>query len=141
SVKCCAGACLDTSKDVQNCGACGKTCEGKNARATCTGGQCAVGTCNAGWGDCNNASSDGWEVTLRAAPATCTACGMTCSFAHAGAGCADRCYVRACDFGYDDCDGMEQNGCEKAVSSDPLNCGTCGHSCPVPPHARGACIN
>src|SRR5262249_10538317 len=53
----------------------------------------------------------------------------------------DGCYIRACNFGFDDCDGNEQNGCEKPVLSDSLNCGACGAPCAPVPHARNNCIN
>ena len=139
--RCCGGGCIDVSKDAQNCGACGKVCSGQNASARCAGGVCAPGTCNAGWGDCNNDPGDGCETSLRVDPANCTACGMACTFKNAVAACADGCYLAACSFGFDDCNGEEKDGCETAVSSDPKNCGGCGLACPMVPHAKNACVN
>src|SRR5262249_55437303 len=120
---------------------CGKACLGGNARASCQAGQCLIGSCLAGWGDCNSDPSDGCETNLRADAKNCTACGMTCNLANATNGCSDGCYLRACNFGSDDCDGMLQNGCEKNVLSDVSNCGGCGMACGVAANAVIACGN
>ena len=141
--RCCNGACTDVSKDSGHCGACGTACMTANGTASCVNGTCVAGTCAAGWGDCNMSGpmGDGCETNLRTDPKNCTACGMTCSFKNATAACADGCYITACSFGWDDCDAMDQNGCETAVISDPKNCGACGMACPGVPHAKNGCIN
>ena len=140
-MKCCNGACMDTTKDAQNCGACGTVCSRLNARSTCEAGQCMVGACDPGWGDCNHDATDGCEVNLRSDPSNCTACGMVCSVANAGAGCSNGCYLRSCNFGFDDCDGNEKNGCELNVLSNNQNCGSCGTPCAGVPHAKNNCVN
>ena len=35
----------------------------------------------------------------------------------------------ACESGFADCDGVEENGCEVDASTDASNCGTCGTAC------------
>jgi hypothetical protein len=67
----------------------------------------------------------------------CTPCGV----AHATARCNARhaCDIAVCYQDYDNCDGDMRNGCEAEVRVDPNNCGTCGHKCPAPPHARSGC--
>ena len=40
-----------------------------------------------------------------------------------------------------DCDGNRANGCERRVTSDPMNCGACGNVCPtsLPRCVSGLC--
>jgi hypothetical protein len=48
-----------------NCGACNSPCTGfSNAAPACNGGTCALGTCNANYGNCNGNNTDGCEVSL-----------------------------------------------------------------------------
>ena len=139
--RCCGGTCVDVSKDGQNCGSCGNACMGNNARASCEAGQCVIGSCLAGWGDCNMNPADGCETNLRSDPVNCTACGMTCNLANAVQGCSDGCYLRACKFGFDDCDADTKNGCEMNVLADVRNCGGCGLPCGASPNGRNGCVN
>ena len=138
---CCGGQCTDGATDASNCGACGKACSGLHASSTCVGGTCVPGTCSTGWQDCNNNPADGCEANLHVDPKNCTGCGMACSFAHGLAACADGCYLTACNFGYDDCNGEVMDGCETSVAADPKNCGACGNACGAPPHAKASCVN
>src|SRR5204862_2915354 len=39
--------------DPRNCGACARTCVTANGTAVCDVGQCAIGSCNAGFADCD----------------------------------------------------------------------------------------
>jgi hypothetical protein len=52
-------------------------------------------------------------------------------------GCRLRCGYGRCADNFADCDGNPENGCERAVSGDPLNCGFCGNRC-QPANATGA---
>ncbi len=55
------------------------------------------------------------------------------------------CMGPGCSFGWEDCDGAAENGCEIDVLSDNENCGACGLDCDVP-HAKdvsctdGVCV-
>lgn len=66
-----------------------------------------------------------------------TGCATTscdpCSFPHASADCDANgsCAMKLCESGFDNCDNDDANGCERNISNDPANCGTCGHVCPA----------
>ena len=139
--KCCGGQCVDATSDVANCGGCGMACSQMHASATCSGGACKLGSCNPGWADCNMNPADGCEGNTHVDPMNCTKCGMACTLANAVNGCSDGCYIKACLFGYDDCNGDPTDGCEKSVLTDPKNCGACGTSCSGIPHAQAGCTN
>ena len=138
---CCGERCLDVQTDPGNCGACGTACNPANAAGQCAAGKCALGACRSGWANCDADATNGCEVALRVDPNNCTACGMACSVPHAITGCADGCYVRACQFGFDDCNNDLKDGCEVSVLSDANNCGACGSKCTGAPNAMVACQN
>ena len=78
---------VDTTSDVNNCGACGGTCLGQHDS---TGGSCAAGvctlTCAPNKADCNGATYDGCEADLTTDSATCGTCGTSCNGATCSAG-------------------------------------------------------
>jgi hypothetical protein len=63
----------------------------------------------------------------------CGSCGNACSSpANGSAACvAGTCGVSSCNAGWGNCDGNVSNGCETELRSNPNNCGSCGHVCPV----------
>src|SRR5260221_626491 len=67
--------------------------------------------------------------------------GTTCNFANATSGSSNGCYLEACRFGWDDCDGAVDTGCETSVLTDVKNCGYCGNHCPSLAHAANSCVN
>jgi len=138
---CCGGGCVDTTASLEHCGACGAACRPAHATGACVASQCTAPTCEAGWGDCNGLAGDGCEVHLLTDAVHCGACGTRCGLPHATAGCDGACYIAACAFGFDDCDGDAASGCEQPVLDDPRNCGACGHACPPAAHARVGCRN
>ncbi len=98
-------------------------------------GDCAVGTCEARFENCDSRSDNGCEVNLDTSYANCGACGTNCDDAirtmrnAASAKCAGgRCEVGTCRDGYLDCDGAASNGCE--VEMADAECGLCD-GCPV----------
>ncbi len=124
--------CNDTDSDgcetelgtVQDCSDCDDTCSAPpQATAGCNGSlgsyQCGIGQCNGGWGDCNDAASDGCESSL----ATATDCGG-CGNLDPQYDCtalpdvdetacpAGACVVNSCDAGFQNCDRDHGNGCE-----------------------------
>jgi Cys-rich repeat protein len=140
-MKCCSGFCIDVGRDPQNCGACGTACGVSHSSATCTAGACVPGKCAPGWGDCNMDPKDGCETNLHVDAKNCGACGTACAFPNAVAACADACYLAACNFGFDDCNGDAKDGCETSVVSDVKNCGACGMACPAVANAVVGCLN
>ena len=135
---------VNTSADPGNCGGCGKACPALNDVPGCSGGNCTVGTCNAGFTDCNNNAMDGCEVNTGADPGNCSGCGRTCpAFNDVPACGGGMCTVGMCNTGFGDCNGNPQDGCEVSTNTDPGNCGGCGRSCPVqndtPGCSGGAC--
>jgi Putative metal-binding motif len=51
----------DLQHDARNCGTCGNVCMVDNATAKCSGGMCAVGTCDPGWYDIDGDVANGCE--------------------------------------------------------------------------------
>ena len=93
-------------------------------------GECAVGTCEPEFENCDLLAKNGCEVELDASYDNCGSCGASCAEAlrdmpHAeSADCSGgRCMVGDCKDGYADCDGAASNGCERSL---PLEaCGRC----------------
>ena len=120
---------LQTS--VQNCGFCGNACSPLNATGTCVAGQCGMGACSSGFGDCDSNPATGCEASLSTLT-DCGSCGSVCAIANATASCSTgTCQFAQCSAGFDNCDSVANNGCETNVQQDPKNCGTCGNACPA----------
>jgi hypothetical protein len=47
--------------DVNNCGACGSTCNFQNGTGTCSSGACVILSCLPGYFDCDGNPSNGCE--------------------------------------------------------------------------------
>ena len=67
------------TNDVQNCGTCGHVCNLDHANNACVGGSCAIGSCQAGYGNCNNRANDGCEANLTVDRNNCGSCGTICA--------------------------------------------------------------
>ena len=109
----CDDLCVTLSGDPRNCGTCGRTCVVPNASASCVAGECGVGSCSAGFLDCNADPADGCE-----APDGCAA-GGSCTTACMSAGtldCTNRCAptcvtpAESCNGTDDDCNGACDDG-------------------------------
>lgn len=87
----------------------------------------ATGGCEAGkekecGGKCVAISDPAFGCTLDA----CTPCGLD----RATAACVNgACAVATCEAGFDDCDQLDDNGCETNLSTDPGNCSQCKKTC------------
>jgi hypothetical protein len=128
----CSGTCRDLTNDAANCNACGTTCSGRfaNSAPSCVASACALGTCNAGFANCDNNNGNGCEANTNTNTTHCGACGNTCSFPNAGATCSNgRCALGACNSGFGNCDGIAENGCETNLNTAVNNCRTCGNVC------------
>lgn len=84
------------------------------------------------------------DVDLMTDMHNCGDCGVVCPFPSGimqgqGACVGGHCGL-TCTYGYFDCDGIPDNGCELFASYDPLNCGACGFACPAgQPCNEGKC--
>ena len=125
--------------DEAHCGACGHACALPHASPVCAGGACAIGSCDAGYGDCDGNAANGCEVELAASASDCGACGNRCVVAHGSPACrAGACAVAACEVGRGDCDGGAGNGCEGDLTA-VTSCGACGRVCATGAHATPTC--
>ena len=128
----------DVSRDINNCGGCGKKCTPSAGKtAWCRDGQCGETTCAAGRGDCNGDPDDdpahgGCEIDLKADVDNCGECGTFCKITGGTAQCsAGECAIQACDPGLADCEDGYADGCETKTDTDAANCGKCGNGCAV----------
>lgn len=134
----------DTTGDPYNCGGCDQACALDHTVAhACVASTCRIETCAPGWDDCNDIPGDGCEAGVTS-PAACGACNAACNLAHASASCAYAegeyaCAVTECSSNdYADCDGVDSNGCEVHLATDPDDCGECGIACEFS-HAVAQC--
>lgn len=131
----------DTTKDAQNCGSCGASCDGvfPNADATCANKVCKLSGCKPGFGDCDANPQNGCETITTDDPQHCGSCAKVCALDHASQKCeASKCGVAGCDGGFADCNGLPADGCEAQLGSDALHCGTCDNACDFA-HAASMC--
>lgn len=68
--------------------------------------------------------------------ASCSACQVS----HATAACeGELCAVGSCEEGFDDCDAVDDNGCEVSLTDDPAHCGACTTPCSLDHATEAAC--
>lgn len=134
----CGIECIDTSTDSNNCGKCDNVCALPNTTSTCQAGSCRVGTCTAGYGNCDQVSANGCETPLNTLT-NCGACGSVCNLPHADEACnAGICQVSTCESGYANCDGSNANGCEAQLGTI-THCSSCTDTCAVLPNTVASC--
>jgi len=141
---------VSAASDPNNCGGCGQICQGgacvngacdggcdpttcnpPNAVGQCVAALCTIGSCNAGFGDCDATPVDGCEVNVATDPNNCGGCAVPCSNNHVAVPtCARSTCDGTCDNGFADCDrNLQTNGCEVNLTIDSANCGACGVFC------------
>ncbi|MEO6417981.1 MAG: hypothetical protein ABIP39_01140 [Polyangiaceae bacterium] len=140
----CGTQCADLNTSRAHCGDCNTACPVvANGTETCVARACQL-ACATNFHACSGACAS------NADPNTC---GSSCTPCVPPANSTATCGAGACGFackaGHGNCDANAVNGCETTFASDPLNCGTCGHSClgqactagvcdaPPPPDAGG----
>lgn len=138
--KCCGSFCIDTTKDVLNCGACGTACSTTNATPRCSAGACAW-TCASGFGHCTPGNT-GCETNLRTDVTKCGSCTRNCTTYTQNANgitCnAGACNFTSCKAGFGNCDTSNANGCECACGSFAGQICCPGNVCNFP---GGRCIS
>lgn len=119
--------------DVNNCGDCGNVCPAlPNGASACAGGQCGLGTCNAGYKNCDNNTANGCEMNIYTNVNNCGTCNNVCNLAFANNTCSGgRCAIASCKADHQDCNGAAIDGCEVYTATDPHNCGGCGRQCTI----------
>lgn len=116
----CGTTCVDTTRDLANCGGCGRICSLPAATASCVASRCTVASCEPGRGNCNGNPDDGCEASCTAGSACVTACGSAGTRA-CGDVCAPTCTPpgETCNARDDDCDGLcdeDLAGCREGVA-------------------------
>ena len=117
-----------------NCGQCGIVCP---LNTVCNNGACI---CSSGFADCDSSVINGCETDITSVD-NCGSCSNQCSSLNGNSVCfLGSCRLSTCVGSFFDCDGSTTNGCEVNLSSDNLNCGTCGKTCnPNSVCTNGAC--
>ncbi len=134
-----ANGCETSVRTLSDCGACGVTCGRSNATATCASGSCAISSCMPGFSNCDGIDANGCETALNTL-SSCGACGTPCARANATADCASgTCHILTCAAGFDNCDGVDANGCETPLNT-LTNCGACRVGCNLT-NASETCTN
>jgi hypothetical protein len=101
-------------------------CTLMNAVEVCDlAGECAVGTCQPGYQNCDLVAKNGCEVDLESNYNNCGHCDTSCDDMlrdmprTQSAQCESRrCVVETCKDGFADCDGAGTNGCERALKAE-----------------------
>jgi hypothetical protein len=107
--------------------------------AVTTSDALSSGTCGSGLTQCRVFSTD-YCVDLLTDVKHCGACRKGCLLVHAENGCsAGTCYIKKCDFGWADCNGKAEDGCEVDLNADDNNCGKCGRVCSLPNAGLALC--
>ena len=132
----------NTGGDINNCGACGVRCAGVNGNPSCDPMLGCRITCAQLYADCDGDVKTGCETNLRTLT-DCGACRTPCMLPNATTTCASgKCEIDTCGAGFADCDKMVV-GCETRISTDAMNCGSCGTVCSsnhgTPACAAGQC--
>jgi hypothetical protein len=121
----------NTGSDDENCGSCDNVCQFDNADASCLAGQCVMGVCDTGFRDCDASDTNGCEADIFFDENNCGNCNLRCLFDNGVGICSGgNCFLDSCLPEYANCDGVNSNGCEVHLMSDPDNCNFCNNICP-----------
>jgi hypothetical protein len=126
--KACDGRCVSKSDPEYGCDAesC-QPCVLPNSTAICDArGHCAVAACVDSYEDCDGDSANGCEVNLDTDVDHCGACDApACEVPGAVAACArGACAIRRCEPGFRDCNRLDADGCETALTRSDVTTGS-----------------
>ena len=129
----CGTECVSFQRDALHCGDCITACPMGSA---CVAGQCSAG-CKTPLVAC--ASSPSGCIDPRNDPNHCGGCDAPCApFDHANAACVNStCIIASCQSVFDNCNGLQNDGCESNLLFDHENCGMCGLACSGPETCGG----
>ncbi len=133
----------NTTINRTNCGSCDQACHTfPNATSACQNSQCGIGSCNAGYANCNGLLADGCEINTTNNVNNCGTCGNVCGpIANGTPSCSSSTCTPVCNSGFGNCNGTYGDGCEVNFSNDHNNCGFCGHVCgPMTVCQSGQCF-
>ena len=131
---------INASNDINHCGDCTTACPSKNNTPVCLNGNCTVGECKKGFGDCDGFPGTGCEIDLTRDITHCGVCDVPCSVVNGTPGCdSGKCVIASCNASFRDCDKNVSTGCESDSLRDDKNCGYCGNEC-VYPNAEAHCV-
>jgi hypothetical protein len=140
--KLCGSACVNMDDPAYGCSpdGCAPCVSGEpHATVACANGSCVLGACAPGWDDCDNDATNGCETNTDSEKYDCGGCGVACTIPHSSEECVGgTCTFVSCVSGYDNCNGVEADGCESDLD-DPSTCGSCFNACASPPHATAQC--
>jgi len=132
-----SNGCEQSLETLGDCGSCDTACSRAHATASCAGGSCHIDSCDSLWDNCDGTDSNGCEQSLETL-SDCGSCNNPCSRTHATASCeGGSCHIDSCDFGFDNCDATDSNGCETTLGTT-TDCHHCDDSCG--PTTDKACI-
>ncbi|MBI4957793.1 MAG: DUF4350 domain-containing protein [Myxococcales bacterium] len=114
-------------------------CEDGGQGGTAGGGGAAV-SCDVGCA-VDEVCCDGFCSDLDSDAANCGDCGIDCNGGNNASGIcvAGECALE-CAFGFDNCNGLSEDGCEADLASGVTNCGDCDTLC-LFAHATPACVS
>ncbi|KAK4058049.1 hypothetical protein OIO90_000788 [Microbotryomycetes sp. JL221] len=130
---------IDTTRDVNNCGAIGLKCPSSFANGvgsvTCSAGKC-ISACRSGFGF---STARGACIDTTSDAQNCGSVGAVCSFANGVGKCSNSaCFLASCQEGFT----MFGSSCQpSSFMTDPKNCGTAGNVCSLTSGATGmSCV-
>ncbi|MEM9188270.1 MAG: hypothetical protein AAGF12_03800 [Myxococcota bacterium] len=130
----------DLLMDASNCGRCDRACDVEGGMATCVAGECDIGMCDPGRGNCDMDGDNGCETNTNEDPMNCGRCEMACSLPNSTPTCtAGACVLGPCVAPFDDCNADPADGCEVDTSMSVDHCGMCNAPCMLPNTDVHAC--
>ena len=130
---------FDTENDPEYCGDCTPCVLDNTETLECVRGECRPVTCDHDWDDCNDEPGDGCERPLTTL-SDCGACDDECALYEAGESCEEgACILGDCEEGFENCDEVDDTGCEAELAVDIDNCGECDLRC-INLHGSTECV-